>query len=380
MSIFSMSYDRSREVQKPLGIDVVILSLTLLLVGFSLVMIYSTTGVVSQEKYGDAFFFLKRQGVAVLVGLILMAGCAAVPHKLIRTLSPFCFPLAIFLLVLTLIPSIQDEAGGAHRWIVLGPLRFQPGELVKVLFTVFMGGYFARHSPHIEEFWKGLCVPLLYAGVIAGLFLLQPDFGSAVVVVLITIGMALVAGVKLRFIFGGALVLALLGATLILVSPYRMRRIASFLSPFEDASGKGYQLIQSLIALGSGNLSGVGLGGSQQKLFFLPAAHTDFIFSVIGEELGFIGCGAIIVAFLVFLWRGLSIARRHIDDTFSYVVAVGLTLLIVVPELLNTGVATGLLPTKGMVLPLIGYGGSSVVSCLIAIGLLLSLSRAANER
>lgn len=375
-----MSYDRLREVHRPLGIDVVILALTLLLVGFSLVMVYSTTGVVSQEKYGDAFFFLKRQGVAVLFGLILMAGCASVPPRIIRKLSPLCFPAATALLILTHIPGIRDDAGGAHRWIMFGSFRFQPGELVKVLFTIFMGGYFSRHSSHIQEFVKGLCIPLGYAGVIAALFLLQPDFGSASVIVLITIGMALVAGVRLRYIFGSGLIIALIGAALIIVSPYRMRRIASFLSPFDDASGKGYQLIQSLIAIGSGNVSGVGLGESQQKLFFLPAAHTDFIFSVIGEELGFIGCAFVIVTFLVFLWRGLLIARRHVDDMFAYVVTVGLTLLIVVPELLNTGVVTGLLPTKGMVLPLIGYGGSSVVSCLMAIGLLLSLSRAANDK
>jgi cell division protein FtsW len=187
--------------------------------------------------------------------------------------------------------------------------------------------------------------------------------------------MALLSGARLLHVFYSGLALIACAVPLIILSPYRLARVMAFLNPFEDPSGKGYQLVQSLIAIGSGQFSGLGLGASQQKLFFLPAAHTDFIFSVISEELGFIGACFLIFAFLIFLWRGLSAAKKVADDTFSYSLAVGLTLLIVAPALLNVGVVTGLLPTKGLVLPLIGFGGTSLIASLIAVALLLAIGR-----
>jgi cell division protein FtsW len=243
------------------------------------------------------------------------------------------------------------------------------------MFVIFLAGYFARNEGSIGDVINGVLKPFLLLGCIAVPLLMQPDFGSTAVMAVVTFGIAVSLGVKLRWILVGLIAAGGLAAILVAVSPYRMMRIVSFLSPTADSSGKGYQLIQSLIAVGTGELTGVGLGGSQQKLFFLPAAHTDFIFAVIAEELGFVGCLGVIVAFLVFLWRGLLLASRLADDTFACGLAVGLTLLIVAPAFLNMGVVLGLLPTKGMVLPLVGYGGSSLISSLFGVGLLLALSR-----
>lgn len=364
----------------PFLLDAGIILTVLLLVGFSVVMVYSTTGVVAQEKFNDPLFFVKRQGIAAVVGIVLMFLFSRINVESVRKVSPYLFFLCIVLLAVTLIPGVGHRAGGAQRWINLGFIRFQPGELVKVLFIVFIAGFWARHETRLTEFSQGIVKPFFLVAIVAGLLLLQPDFGSAAVISLVTLGMAMATGVRLRFIVCAGVLLALCMATLVFLSPYRMQRIMSFLSPFSDMSGKGYQLIQSLIAVGTGQVTGVGLGDSQQKLFFLPAAHTDFIFAVVSEELGFVGGVILLCSFLVFLWRGLLISSRLAEDTFEFSLAVGLTLLIVAPALLNIGVVIGLLPTKGMVLPLIGYGGSSLVTCLVAVGLLLALKRHHQER
>ena len=370
-----MEMTDNKTYRPPLITDFPMLMVTLLLVAFSLVMVYSTTGVVSEEKFGDEFFYVKRQGIAAAVGIALMFLFSRVKIDSLKKISPHCYWIAFFMLLLPILPGIGDRAGGASRWAGLGPIRFQPGEFVKLFFIIFLSGYFSRHDEKIAGFVWGMVKPLIFAGALGVLFLLQPDFGSTAVLIIVTIAMATAAGVRLRYIIGcGALSVCAMG-TLVALSPYRMQRVVSFLSPFEDVSGKGYQLIQSLIAVGTGRFTGVGLGGSQQKLFFLPAAHTDFIFSVVAEELGFVGACALICAFLIFLWRGMSLAVRVSEDTFSYCLAIGLTLVVVIPALLNVGVTTGVLPTKGLVLPLVGYGGSSIVASLLGVGILLALWR-----
>lgn len=362
-------------LKRPAYIDAGLIIVTGLLISFSLVMLYSTTGTISQEKFGDPLFYVKRQLVAAVAGCLLLIAATRVRASFLQKLSPYCFPFALLLLLLPLLPGLGDSSGGAARWVVFGPLRFQPGEVVKVLFVIFMAGYFSRHENRLQSFSQGVVKPIMLVGVVGVLFLLEPDFGSTAVICGVTLAMLTAAGVRLRYMLLLLAIAALLLSTLVVISPYRMSRITSFLAPWEDASGKGYQLIQSLIAVGSGRFSGVGLGDSQQKLFFLPAAHTDFIFAVIAEELGFIGCAFVISCFFVFLWRGFVLAGRMADDSFAYTLAVGFTLLIVLPALLNIGVVIGLLPTKGMVLPLVGYGGSSLVSCMLTVGLLLGLAR-----
>lgn len=350
-----------------------IVVLTLLI--FGLLMVYSTTGILAQEKFGDDLYYFKRQIVAAGIGVVVMLAASRVPISLISRVSPYLFFLAVAMLALPLIPGLGDRAGGAQRWIQLPGLRFQPGEIAKLLFVIFMAGYLARQEHRLERFGTGVIKPLLLISSVAVLYLLQPDFGSASVVLAVCFAMAAATGVRLRYMLAAGAI-ALTGLmTLVILSPYRMARVISFLSPWSDASGKGYQLIQSLIAVGSGGLVGKGLGESQQKLFFLPAAHTDFIFAVVSEELGFVGGFILIVGFLFLLWRGFSLARRFSHNAFAFSLAIGLTLLIVLPALLNVGVVTGMLPTKGLVLPLVGYGGSSLICSLLAAGLLLGIAR-----
>jgi cell division protein FtsW len=365
----------NRDLKPPLFIDGWLLTLTVMLVGFGFIMVYSTTGIVSSDRFGDSLFYVRKQGIAAVAGFFLMYCCSRISVTFLKRISPYCILFCICLLVLPHIPGLGSSAGGARRWVSILSVSFQPAEFMKVFFVIFLAGYFSRQESSLSSFSGGVVKPFLYVAVVSVLLLLQPDFGSCAIVALVALGMVAASGVKLRHIFPFLGVCAVSTAGLIIVSPYRMNRIISFMSPMEDASGKGYQLIQSLIAIGSGKLSGVGLGASQQKLFFLPAAHTDFIFSVIAEELGFIGAAIIIVLFLMFLIRGLSLAAKLIDDTFSFSLTVGLTLLIVIPAFLNIGVVMGLLPTKGLVLPLLGYGGSSLLSSLLVVGLLLALTR-----
>ena len=375
MNIASISIPSTPLIKPGKFYDLVILTLTFLMVGFSLLMVYSTTGVISSEKFADPYYYLKRQLVAVIIGIIFMFAFAKVKISFLEKISVFCLPVAFLLLLATLLPGIGDSAGGAKRWINLGFMRFQPAECVKLLFIIFIAGYLSRHESKLQTFKAGIVKPFIFVCLVAGLLLMQPDFGSAAVIALISFSMVAVSGARLRHMAFCGLVLAMCAATLIAISPYRMKRVVSFMSPWADASGKGYQLIQSLIAVGSGQATGVGLGSSQQKLFFLPAAHTDFIFAVIGEELGFVGCILVLTLFLLFLWRGFYLASRVSSNVFAFSLTCGLTLLIALPALLNIGVVTGMLPTKGLVLPLIGYGGTSIVTCLSAIGLLLALSR-----
>jgi cell division protein FtsW len=375
MNTASISIPSAPSARNARFYDLAILSLTFLMIMFSLLMVYSTTGVISTEKFSDPYYYLKRQLVAVLLGIGVMFIVARVKISFLEKISVFCLPAACLLLVATFLPGIGNSAGGASRWINLGIVRFQPAECVKLLFIIFIAGYLSRHEAKLSSFKAGIVKPFIFVCMVAGLLLKQPDFGSAAVIAIIAFSMVAVSGARLRHMVLCVLVLIGCGATLIFISPYRMSRVISFMSPWADASGKGYQLIQSLIAVGSGQMTGVGLGASQQKLFFLPAAHTDFIFAVVGEELGFIGCLIVMSLFLLFLWRGLYLASRVSSNVFAFSLICGLTLLIALPALLNIGVVTGMLPTKGLVLPLIGYGGTSVVTCLTAVGLLLALSR-----
>lgn len=363
------------DLKAPSSLDYILIFTVMALVGFGLIMVYSTTGVVSQERMGDALYCAKRQSLSALLGLILMIIAAKMPVSLIKKLSPILLPACLIMLIFPLVPGIADRAGGASRWVKLGPIRFQPAEFVKVGVVVFMAGFFARHEMKVSSFFHGIIKPFGLVGVLAGLLLLQPDFGSSVVILLVVLAMALACGVRLSHLAVCSVGLAIVLGVLVAISPYRMMRIVSFLNPFSDASGKGYQLIQSLIAVGSGQVVGVGLGEGQQKLFFLPAAHTDFIFAVISEELGFVGGISVLIGFLVLLWRGLLLAKQVRDDTFLFALTVGLTMIIVAPALLNVGVVIGVLPTKGLVLPLVGYGGSSLMACLAVVGLLVRIRR-----
>lgn len=336
-------------------------------------MVFSITSIQSLGSTGTIGFTPLRHIINVaiaVVGLIAIAG--------VRPAAFFKHAVAILIagivvLALVDIPGIGHASGGARRWFNLGVMRIQPGEFAKLAFIIYLSRYIAKNEQHMRRIGVGLMVPLMLLGVVCFLYLLEPDFGSSAVLMIVSmILLGLVCSAS-HLAMGATLAVGAF-ATLIILSPYRMKRVMSFMDPFADAGASGYQLKQSLIALGSGGLFGKGLGGSDQKLFYLPAAQTDFIFAIIGEEFGFIGAVAVILLFVLLFIRGLKIARSVKENSFYYNLALGCTLLIFIPAVLNIGVVTGLLPTKGLVLPFVSYGGSALLANFMMLGILLRLS------
>ena len=279
----------------------------------------------------------------------------------------------MFLLAIVLIPHVGHTSGGAQRWLLLGPMRVQPGELCKLAVLFYFSTYIGRQHQKMLRFLPGVAIPFLILGVYALLLLLEPDFGSTVVIVLVVLGQLFCFARISHLITVGLSASAGLVA-LVAISPYRLQRFLAFLDPFNDPSRSGYQLIQSLIAVGSGGTFGVGLGAGKQKLGYLPAAHTDFIYAVIAEELGLLGALAVLALYLLIFFRGLAISSRLTANPFLSSLALGCTLLTVIPALLNIAVVVGMLPTKGLVLPLVAYGGTAMIVHLSAVGMLVKLS------
>ncbi|NOX97794.1 MAG: putative lipid II flippase FtsW [Nitrospirae bacterium] len=347
---------------------------TFILIGFGLVSIYSTSAIFANEKFGDSLFFLKRQLLWALLGSIAMLAAWKIKYELIRSLSKPLLFLTMILLALVLFPPLGREAGGARRWLRIGGFSFQPSEVGKLALLIYLSDYLTRKQSKIKKFSQGFLPPILVLGGMVGLILLQPDLGTGLLLGVVSLSLLFIAGARITYLTG--LVLSSLPALYFLVVGvgYRQRRILAFLDPWKDASGVGYQITQSFIALGSGGMTGRGLVWSRQKLFYLPASYTDFIFSILGEELGFIGTASIVILFLVFLWAGIRIAYRA-PDLFGYLLGVGITMTISLQAIINIGVATGSLPTKGIPLPFISFGGSSLLFNMIGVGLLLNISR-----
>ena len=355
-------------------VDSWILSSTLLLLAVGVLMVFSTTAISSEQLSGDSAVMVRHHFVHITLGLLALAFALSSPPQLLYKMSVPCLIIALTMLALTLIPGIGYVAGGARRWLVLGPLRLQPGEIAKLCAVIYFAAYIERHKDEMTKLGSGIFVPMMILGLFAVMLLCEPDFGSTVIILAVVFcQLFMVCRLKHMLAMGLFAVSGLI--TLVLISPYRLRRFLAFRNPFEDPTSSGYQLIQSLIAVGSGGLSGEGLGAGKQKLFYLPAAHTDFIFAVIAEELGIVGALSVLAMFLVILYRGLKITTRLLDRPYLSCLALGCTLLIVVPALLNMGVVLGLLPTKGMVLPLVAYGGTAMVVHLAVVGILLRLSR-----
>ena len=355
-----------------------LLALTAALVGTGLIMVYSASTILAMRLYGNANFFILRQLLWAGVGLAGMWALARFPYPRLRAAAvPLLFgAFALLLAVLAL--HLGRAAGGARRWLVLGPFSFQPAELLKLCFVIYLADALTRKQQQVDSFAHGVLPLLLISAASAGLLLLQPDLGTAVIVALLTVGMLFLGGA--RFSHLAALALGALPLLVLLVASagYRRRRWLAFLDPWQDPLGKGFQMIQSFLALGSGGLWGRGLCESQQKLFYLPAPHTDFIFSILGEELGFAGTFALLVVFGLLLWKGFAIARRCADP-FGKLLAAGITLLLGLQMGVNIGMAMGLFPTKGATLPFISAGGSSLLCSLAAVGLLLSVARTLPE-
>ncbi len=358
--------------------DVILLILVLVLVLFGLLMVYSSSFIYAHERTGDGFAFIRRQLVFCGLGLGVLYWVSWIPYRFWLKHSPWIVGLLGALLILVLIPGIGNLVGGARRWIHLGLFGFQPAEIAKFVVILFVARQLDRKRGQLDRVSTGVFAQLLVPIPLLTLLLLQPDFGSFVMISVVIFLMMFVGGVRFRFLASLMLMAASLGLLLIYSSPYRLARFSAFVDPWKDPSGKGFQIIQSLLGLHNGNLFGVGLGNGKEKLFFLPEAHNDFIFAVIGEEMGFLGIVGVVGAFLYFVLRGLRISwnsyRLH-GDQFGMLLAAGITLILGLQAFVNIGVVFGILPTKGLTLPFISYGGSALLMNLFCVGVLLSISR-----
>ncbi|MGH7256261.1 MAG: putative lipid II flippase FtsW, partial [Nitrospirales bacterium] len=337
-------------------------------------MVYSASAVVAGNRFEDPGFFLKRQLAWLLAGLIGLHLVARIDYTRWRPLALPGLLVMLLLLAAVLIPSVGVEVKGARRWLKLGMISVQPAELAKLVLVLYLAAYLAKKGERIRDLTAGFFPPLIVIGLVAGLVLVQPDLGTAVVMGVVAFGLLFLGGAKLTHL-GGLVVLVMpVVAALVLGSSYRRQRLMTFLSPWEDPTNAGFQVTQSFLAFGHGGVFGVGLGEGKQKLFFLPEAHTDFVLALVGEELGLIGTTSLAVLFLVLVLKGFQIAGRA-RHPFGRYLALGITMLIGVQALINAGVVTGLLPTKGLTLPFVSYGGSSLLVSLVAMGMLLSISR-----
>jgi cell division protein FtsW len=339
-----------------------------------LVMVFSASAIVAGNRFQDPGFFLKRQIVWLAFGLVLMQLASRIDYTLWKKLSIPMLACMLLLLALVLVPSFGVSAKGARRWLRIGPLSVQPAEMVKLVAVIFMAAYLTRKGDKITQFRDGLLPALIVIGLLGGLVLLEPDLGTVLVLGLVTVGMCFLAGARISHLLALGLCAIPIVLGLVLGSSYRRQRLMTFLAPWKDASDAGFQITQSFLAFGSGGPFGVGLGEGKQKLFFLPEAHTDFVLALVGEELGFIGTAVVTLLFAFFVWRGFQIAARA-RVPFGRYLGMGITLLIGGQALVNAAVVTGLLPTKGLTLPFVSYGGSSLVVSLMGVGILLSISR-----
>ncbi len=355
-------------------LDVILLGVALVLLAVGLVMVVSASVSIAERQMNDSLYYLWRQAAFVCVGLI--AGYSVLRVRLVywERLGPYCLLLGLILLVVVLL--IGREINGSTRWLSLGAINFQPSELVKLFVVVYLAGYLVRRGDEVRDSVKGFLKPMALVGLISLLLLLEPDFGAAVVITITVLGMMFLGGVRLwQFAVLFMVMLASMG-TLAYSSPYRVARLTSFVDPWADPFNSGFQLTQALIAFGRGEWLGVGLGGSIQKLFYLPEAHTDFLFAVLAEELGLIGVISIIVLFAVLVWRAFVIgaASAAAGNRFGAYTAYGIGMWLGLQAFINFGVNMGVLPTKGLTLPLMSYGGSSIVMSCVAVALLLRIS------
>lgn len=370
---FKRFFDR-----QPSG-DLMLLVLVVAMVLFGLLMVYSASFIFAEERTGDGYTFIKKQLLYAVMGMIALWTASRVPHQRWYQWAPAALFTVLGMLVLVMVPGIGARAGGAQRWINLGIFRFQPAELAKIVGVMFVGRQLVRHQRELYDFRKGVIAPIALLIPVMILMLLQPDFGSTALLAGTSFVLMYVAGVRPLFLFGGLFGGVAAAAVLIVTSPYRLARVMTFLDPWRDPAGKGFQVIQSMLGLHNGSLLGQGLGNGKEKLFFLPEAHNDFIFAVIGEELGFIGVAGVIFAYILFVYRGLKIswnALHQRQDRFGFYLGCGISLLLGLQAFINMGVVMGLLPTKGLTLPFISYGGSALTLNLMAIGILYSISKA----
>lgn len=349
------------------------------LICIGMVMIYSASCVNALQTFHDSLYYLKRHVLFLVLGLVAGFAVMSFDYRHIQPHARLILGISLFLLVLVLIPHIGTESYGARRWFKLGVFHFQPSEFAKLAVIIYVADFLSRKQQMIHNFTSGFLPPILVTGLACLLTVKQPDLGTTVEMAVVVFGLMLIAGAKLRhlgILAGGAIPVMIY---LVVKEPYRMARIIAFLDPWQDSQGIGFQLTQSQIGLGSGGLFGVGLGHSQQKLFYLPAAHTDFILSIIGEEMGLVGALAVIVLFVLFIWTGIRLIRQT-HEAFGYFLSIGIILMLGLQAMVNVGVSIGAFPTKGLPLPFISYGGSALIFHLVGIGLILNVSKTQDQK
>jgi cell division protein FtsW len=364
---------KGKKIRRKMGnIDYGVFYCVIILLAIGIVMVYSASSYYAMFKQGDSAYFLKKQVISCILGLIAMFLFMGIDYHKLKKLTPLLMVITIPLLLLVYaFPAVN----GANRWIDLGPLNFQPSELAKYVVVFFMALSLSAKGDGVKKFWTGIVPYLVVAGFYAGLVLAQKNLSIAALIMIVAFIMLFSAGGRLKHLFlyvAPTLVAAALGFTF--SSDYRKARMLSFLNPWKDAAGDGYQLIQSFYALGAGGILGLGLGQSRQKTLYMPEPHNDFIFSIIGEELGLIGCVVIISLFIFLICRGIKVALEA-RDTYGTLLAMGITSVIAVQVIINIAVITGSMPVTGVPLPFISYGGTSLAITTTAIGVLLNISR-----
>jgi len=353
--------------------DLFLLIVVLALLIIGVIMVYSASHVWSLYKFDDEMYYFKRQLLFAGAGVIAMIIFTFVPYTTWKTYANIILISCFVLLIAVLIPGIGMVRGGAQSWIGVGAFSIQPSEFMKLGLIIFLAALLADKQKYITSFVKGFLPCLLLVFTAFGLIMLQPDLGTGMVLVLTCITMIFIAGARISHFIGLALV-GLVGFVLLILSaPYRINRITAFLNPWEDPLGDGFQIIQSLYAIGPGGLMGLGLGNSLQKYFYLPEPQTDFIFAILAEELGFIGGAAVIVLFFLLLWRGIKIALESLDP-FARYLSLGIVAMLTIQVMINISVVIGLIPVTGITLPFLSYGGSSLTLTLCSVGILLNIS------
>ncbi len=369
------------------SVDFTLVITVLLLLSLGLVMVLSASSPTALQKYDKSYYFFIRQLIFAVLGLFGMYFVSKIDYRIYQKFYKHAWILSAILLVLVLV--IGTDSHGAKRWINLGFTTFQPSELVKFLMIIFYGGILVKDRDELGKFWKGLVKHVLFLAPIIGLLLLEPHVSTSMVIIITCCIMMIMAGCKFwQFLMSGVIAVGGIGsiATVLYAASdafkkqfqYIVTRFITFTDPWQDATGDGWQIIQSLYAIGSGGLFGAGLGESKQKYLYLSEPHNDFIFSVLAEELGFVGCILVFVLFAVFIWRGVLIAMKA-PDMFGSLVAVGITSLVGVQVIINVAVVTSSMPVTGMQLPFFSYGGTALFILLCEVGVLLSISRAGNK-
>lgn len=353
--------------------DLLIVATVLMLLGIGVVIVYSASAIKAQQTFGDSLYFAKRQLLWAVAGLIMMFIMMNFDYTRLKKWSKMIMLICFFLLIIVLTP-LGVERNGSQAWLGIGSFGIQPSEASKLGLIIFFAWYLEKHQDRIHQFRTGLLPPLAILLAALGLIMLEPDLGQSTVLAGTTLIVIFAAGAKVKHLLGLASLAIPAFAALVIVAPYRLKRIFAFIDPWKYELDAGYQIIQSLYALGPGGLMGLGLGRSRQKFLYLPEPQTDFIFCILAEELGFIGAATVLMLFLLLLWRGVRVAVTA-KDTFGSLLAIGITGMIAVQVIINIGVVTGSMPVTGITLPFISYGGSSLLLTLTAIGILLNISR-----